>query len=132
MEIYRETWRPRLNLPTTLPRSARACDQKATAWLYTNTVAYSWQQVCKRRDGKGKMTNVMKRSRGAKHKVHRIDDCQGRPLKLYDFVVAFEVAGSAGDSITADSAKAVQRSINHNSGSRILRPSNPAKATTRG
>jgi hypothetical protein len=74
----------------------------------------------------------MARSRGARHKVHRIDDCQRRPLKLHDFVVAFEVAGSASNSITADSAKAVQSSINHNSCSRILRPSNRAKTTTLG
>ena len=45
-----------------------------------------------------------------------------RPLKPYDFVPAFEVAVSAGDSITADSAKAVQSPNNHNSCSRNPQP----------
>ncbi|MGA9979109.1 MAG: hypothetical protein WBQ08_10830 [Candidatus Sulfotelmatobacter sp.] len=31
-------------------------------------MAYPWQQVCERRDGKGKMTNVMAGSRGVRHK----------------------------------------------------------------
>jgi hypothetical protein len=50
-----------------------------------------------------------------------------QPLKPYAFVSAFEAALNAGDSITADSAKAVQSSTNHNSCSRNPRPSNPAK-----
>jgi len=50
-----------------------------------------------------------------------------RPLKPYDVVAAFDVAVSTGDSITADSAKAVQSSTSHNSCSRLPRPSNPAK-----
>jgi hypothetical protein len=45
-----------------------------------------------------------------------------RPLKPYDFVAAFEVAVSAGGSITADSANAVQSSTNHNLCSRNPRP----------
>ena len=50
-----------------------------------------------------------------------------RPLKPYDFVAALDIAVSAGDSITAGSAKAVQSSTNHNLCSRNPGPSNPAK-----
>ena len=50
-----------------------------------------------------------------------------RPLKPYAVVAAFDVAVSTGDSLTADSAKAVRSSTNHNLRNRNPRPSNPGQ-----